>query len=77
MLNDPLQLTAFIIDDITRVKSTFLAIWQLLKQTSNDIEFIRWFHEFSVTKNLRIFQETEFIYLFLCTVNVNNNIQFR
>ena len=41
------------------------------------IEFIRWFHEFSVT-NLRIFQETEFlIYFFLCTINVNNNIHFR
>jgi hypothetical protein len=25
--------------------------------------------------NLRIFQETEFVYLFLCTVNVNNNIE--
>ena len=26
--------------------------------------------------NLRIFQETEFVYLLLCTVNVNNNIHF-
>ena len=34
-------------------------------------KFIRWFHKFSVTTNLRIFQETEFVYLFLCTVNVN------
>ena len=29
------------------------------------IEFIRWFHEISVTTNLLIFQETEFVYLFL------------
>ena len=35
------------------------------------IEFITWFHEISVTKNLQIFQETEFGYLFLCTINVN------
>ena len=40
------------------------------------IEFIRWFHEFSVTMNLQ-FQETEFVYLFLFTVNVNSNIHFR
>ena len=26
------------------------------------------FHEFSVTMNLRMFFETEFVYLFLCTV---------
>ena len=39
--------------------------------------FIRWFHEFSVTTNPRIFQETEFVYLSLCTINVNNNIHFR
>ena len=32
-----------------------------------NIEFIWWFHEFSVTMNLRIFQETDFVYLFLCT----------
>ena len=38
------------------------------------IEFTRWVHEFSVTTNLRIFQETEFVYLFLCTTNVNSNI---
>ena len=25
----------------------------------------------------KFFGETEFVYLFLCTVNVNNNIQFR
>ena len=30
------------------------------------IDFIRWFHEFSVTTNLQIFQEVEFVYLFLC-----------
>ena len=41
------------------------------------IEFITWFHELSVTTNLQIFQETEFVYLFLCTVNVKNNIHFR
>ena len=32
------------------------------------------------TTKLRIydfFHETEFVYLFLCTVNVNKNIQFR
>ena len=39
--------------------------------------FIRWFHEFSVTTNLQIFRETEFVYLFLCTDNDNNNIHFR
>ena len=38
-----------------------------------NIEFIGWFHEFSVTTNLLIHQETEFV----CTKNVNNNIQFR
>ena len=31
----------------------------------------RWFHEFSVITNLQIFQKTEFVYLFLCTVNVS------
>ena len=31
----------------------------------------------SVTTNLRIYQKTEFVYLFLCTNNVNNNIYFR
>ena len=41
-----------------------------------NIEFIRWFHEFYLTTNLLIFQETEFVCLFLCTKNVNN-IQFR
>ena len=35
-----------------------------------DNPFIRWFHEFSVTTNLQIFRETELVYLFLCTVNV-------
>ena len=25
----------------------------------------------------RIFRETEFVYLFLCTINANNNIHFR
>ena len=30
----------------------------------------RWFHELSLTTNLRIFSETEFVYLFLCTVKV-------
>ena len=40
------------------------------------IEFIRWFHEFSVTTNLLIFQETELVYLFLYTININNNIHF-
>jgi hypothetical protein len=41
-----------------------------------NIEFIRWFHEFSVTTNLRIFQETEFAYLILANANVNNNNHF-
>ena len=40
------------------------------------IEFITWFHEFSVNTNILIFQGTEFVYLFLCTVNINNNINF-
>ena len=40
-------------------------------------EFIRWFHEFSVTMNLQIVRETEFVCLILCTVNVNHEIQFR
>ena len=39
-----------------------------------DNRFIRWFHEFSVTTNLLIFCETEFVHLFLCTDNDNNNI---
>ena len=43
---------------------------------SERIEFIRWFHEFSVTTNLWIFQETELVYLFLYTININNNIHF-
>ena len=38
----------------------------------------RWFHELSLTNtNLRIFQEIEFVGLFLSTANVNNNIHFR
>ena len=32
------------------------------------IEFIRRFHEFFVTTNLRNCQDTEFVYLFLCTL---------
>ena len=40
------------------------------------IEFIRWLHKFSVITNLRICQETEFVYLFLRILNVNNNIHF-
>ena len=41
------------------------------------IEFITWFHEISVTTNLQIFQETEFVYSFLilCTVNSLKNIR--
>jgi hypothetical protein len=35
------------------------------KRYMASIEFIRCFYEFSVTTNLRIFQETEFVYLFL------------
>ena len=31
------------------------------------IEFIKWFHKFSVTGNLRVFQETEFVTSFLYT----------
>ena len=47
-------------------------------ENENNNEFIRWFHDFSVTTNLRIFRETEFVLLFLCTVNVNSsNIPFR
>ena len=42
-----------------------------------DNPFIRWFHEFSVTTNLQIFRETEFVHLFLCTNNDNNDIHFR
>ena len=39
--------------------------------------FIRWFHEFSVTTNLRIFRETEFFCLFLYTTGyVNNKTNF-
>ena len=30
----------------------------------------RWFHELSLNTNLRISSETEFVYLFLCTVEV-------
>ena len=41
------------------------------------IEFIRWFHEFPVATNLRIFQETNSVYLSLCTFNVENNIHFQ
>ena len=37
------------------------------------IKFIRWFHEFSVTSNLRIFKKlTLLIYSYVCTFNVNN-----
>ena len=35
------------------------------------IKFIMWFCEFSVTTNLQIFRDTEFVYLFLCNVCVN------
>ena len=38
--------------------------------------FIRCFHEFSATTYVRIFCETEFVYLFLCTVTVKSNIHF-
>ena len=48
-----------------------------IKNAKISNEFIRWFHEFSVTTNLRMFCEVEFVYLFLFTVNVNNNIHFR
>ena len=41
------------------------------------IKFVKWFYEFFVSTNLRNCQDTEFVYLFLCTVNVNNNIHFR
>ena len=34
----------------------FMQFW-----ISTNIEFIRWFHEFSVTTKLRIFQELEFV----------------
>ena len=33
------------------------------------LSFIGWFHEFSVTMNLQILQETVFVYLFLCAIN--------
>ena len=41
-------------------------------------ELISSFHEFRnyETTNLHFFRETNFVYLFLCTMNVNNNIQF-
>ena len=47
-----------------------------IMETTYYIEFIRWLHEFSLTMNLWIFQETEFVYLFFCTVSVKNNIHF-
>ena len=39
------------------------------------MEFIRWFHECSVITNLQSFQGT--VWLFLCNVDVNDNIYFR
>ena len=51
--------------------------WQVLRVGGkSNVEFIRWCHEFSVSTNLRIFRETEFVYLFLCTVNVSIYIDF-
>ena len=59
-------------------------VWELLANpaqfhpnSKNSKNLTTCFHEFSVTMNLRIFCETEFVYLFLCTVNVNKNIRFR
>jgi hypothetical protein len=49
----------------------------LLKKRKTNNEFIRWFHKFSVTTNLCIFHEIEFVYLLLCTVNINKNIRFQ
>ena len=45
----------------------------------NPIELIRSSDSFTnlETTNIRFFRETEFVYLLLCTVNINNNIQFR
>ena len=48
----------------------FVAFSELLNFNMADqkpqsyIKFIRWFHEFSVTMNLQIFQEIEFVNLF-------------
>ena len=47
----------------TSVQWNFKKIWEV---------FIRWFNQFSVTTNLRFFQETEIVYLVLYTVIVNN-----
>ena len=47
-----------------------------IKNAKLSNEFIRWFHEFSVTTNLRMFCEVEFVYLF-SVVNVNNKIHFQ
>jgi hypothetical protein len=48
-----------------------IALTKTYKASKICIKFITWFHKFSITANVRIFQETEFAYLFLCTVNVN------
>ena len=51
-------------------------IIQNVKNNVASIEFIRWFPEFSATTNLGIFCETEFVILFLCTVNVKKAFIF-
>ena len=46
-------------------------IFQLSRYGNIFIEFIRWITNFLyLTTNLRFFQETELVYLFLCTINV-------
>ena len=46
------------------------------QQATVIIEFVRWLHEFCLTTNLRIFPETKFVFLFLCTFDLNNNTCF-
>ena len=60
-----------------RVNILYILINILWPNGKSNIEFIRWFHECSVIMNLRIFEGTEFVWLFLCNVDVNNNIHFR
>jgi len=45
-----------------------------LRETDKNNELTICFHEFFVTTNLRIF--LQFVYLFLCTVNVNKVSSF-
>ena len=43
-------------------------------QFNSCIEFIRRFHEFSVTMNYEFFKKISLFIYSLCTANVNNNI---